>query len=128
MFRLVATNFSIITAAQFSVAAIAFLWVAVAARQLGTTQFGTFLLMTAYVRVVSMTIKAGVGPITFRELARHKDDGLELFEDIVSMRLALGLAGYMGLLATLFLLNEDRELLGLVAIAAITLVLDPFSE
>src|SRR5262245_12525754 len=110
MFGLVARNFSILTAAQFSGAAIALLWAAFAARLLGPTQFGTFLLIGAYVRVVAMTINAGVGPITFRELARHKDDALELFGDIVSLRLALGLAGYLGLMATLFVLNEDREL------------------
>ena len=128
MFRLVATNFSIITAAQFVGAVIAFLWVAFAARQLGPAQFGTFLLVIAYVRIVSMAVSAGVGPITFRELARHKDDPLELFEDIVCMRLVLGLVGYVGLMGVLFLLNEDRELLTLVAIAAMALVIDPFSE
>ena len=128
MFRVIARNFSIVTAAQFIGAGIAFLWVAYAARQLGPPQFGTFLLIVAYVRVVSVTINAGVGPITFRELARRRDDPLSLFEDIISMRLVLGLAGYVGLIATLFALHEDLNLLALVAISAVTLLLDPFSE
>lgn len=128
MFQVIARNFSIVTAAQFIGAGIAFLWVAFAARQLGPAQFGTFLLVVAYVRVVSVTINAGVGPITFRELARRRDDALSLFEDIVCMRLVLGLAGYVGLMATLFLFQQDLDLLALVAISAITLLLDPLSE
>src|SRR4030095_11266278 len=122
MFQVIARNFSIVTAAQFIGAGIAFLWVAFAARQLGPAQFGTFLLVVAYVRVVSVTINAGVGPITFRERARRRDDALSLFEDIVCMRLVLGLAGYVGLLATLFPFRQDLDLLALVAISAITLL------
>lgn len=128
MFRVVARNFSILTAAQIAGAAITFLFIAFAARQLGPTHFGTFILIGAYVRLVSLTINAGVGPIAFRELARHRNNAFELFDDIVSMRLALGIAGYLALMAVLFLLGEDRELLILLAIAAITLVLDPFNE
>lgn len=128
MFRVVAKNFSILTAAQVAVAAIIFLYMAFAARQLGPTHFGTYVLIVAYVRVVSMTINAGFGPIAFRELARHRNNALELFNDIVSMRLALGIASYVILMAVILLLGEDRELLTLLAIAAITLVLDPFHE
>lgn len=131
MFRLVAKNFSILTAGQVAGAAIAIVWVAFAARMLGPTQFGTFVLIGAYVRLVSFTMNSGLGPIAFRELARLRGDpqGLRiLFEDVVSMRLALGVVGYVGLLAALYCLNEDRELLILVAISAITLLLDGINE
>jgi len=128
MFQVVARNFSILTAAQVAEAAIGFLFVAIAARLLGPAQLGTFILIAAYVRLVSLTVNAGVGPIAFRELARDRNNALDLFNDIVSMRLALGVAGYLALMVVLFLLGEDRELMTLVAIAAIMLVLDPFNE
>lgn len=128
MFRLVARNFSIVTVGQVAAALIAIGWVAFAARELGPTQFGTFILVGAYVRLVSLTVNAGLGPIAFRELARNRDNPLALFEDIVSLRLALGLAGYVLLLAALVALNEDRELLMLVAISGVTLLLDGLNE
>ena len=128
MFRVVARNFSILTAAQVAAAAITFLFVAFAARQLGPTHFGTFILIGAYVRFVTLIVQAGVGPIALRELTRHRDNARELFDDIVSMRLALGIAGYLALMAVLLLLGEDREMLILSAIAAITLILEPFNE
>ena len=128
MFQVVARNFSILTAEQIASGAIIFLFIAFTARQLGPAQFGTFVLIGAYVRLVTITISAGVGPIAFRELARHRNDALELFNDILSMRLALGIAGYLGLIAVALLLGEDREILGLLAIAAVTLILDPFND
>jgi O-antigen/teichoic acid export membrane protein len=128
MFRVVARNFSILTVAQVAGAAIIFVYMAVAARHLGPTHFGTYVLIVAYVRVVSMIINAGFGPIAFRELARHRNNAFELFNDIVSMRLALGITSYVVLTAVMFLLGEDRELLILLAIAGITLVIDPFIE
>jgi O-antigen/teichoic acid export membrane protein len=128
MFQVVARNFSILTAAQIAEAGIGFLFVAIAARLLGPERLGTFILIAAYVRLVSLAVNAGVGPIVFRELARDRNNALDLFNDIVSMRLALGIAGYLALMAVLFVLGEDRELMALVAIAAIMLVLDPFNE
>jgi len=128
MFQLVAKNFSILTAAQLADAAIGFLLIAIAARLLGPAQLGTFILIGAYVRLVSFTVNAGVGPIAFRELARQRSGALNLFEDIVSLRLTLGIAGYLALIAVLLLLGEDREFLALVAIAAIPLILDPLTE
>jgi O-antigen/teichoic acid export membrane protein len=128
MFRVIARNFSILSTAQVAGAAIVFVYMAIAARHLGPTRFGTYILIVAYVRVVSMIVSAGVGPIAVRELARHRNDALELFNDIISMRLALGIASYVTLMAVMLLLGEDRELLTLLAIAAITLVLDPFNE
>src|SRR5215471_2099866 len=128
MFQVVARNFSILTAEQIASGGIIFLFIAFTARQLGPAQFGTFVLIGAYVRLVTLTISAGVGPIAFRELARHRNDALELFNDILSLRLALGIAGYLGLIAVALLLGENRELVGLLAIAAVTLILDPFND
>lgn len=128
MFRVVARNFSILTAAQIAGAAIVFVYMAFAARHLGPTRFGTYVLIVAYVRVASMIVSAGFGPIVVRELARHRNDALDLFNDIISMRLALGIASYVMLMAVMLMLGEDREVVALLAIAAITLVLDPFNE
>lgn len=128
MFRVVARNFSILSTAEVAAAAVVFVYMAFAARYLGPTRFGTYILIVAYVRVVSMIINSGFSPIAFRELARYRDNALELFNHIISLRLALGIASYVALMAVMFLLGEDREMLTLLAIAAITLLLDPFNE
>jgi len=128
MFQVVARNFSILTVTQVVGAGITFLYIAFAARRLGPTHFGMYILIVTYVRVASVIVNAGVTPIAFRELASHREDPLELFNDIVSLRLGLGITSYMTLMAVMFLLHEDPVLLSLLAIAATTLALDPFNE
>lgn len=128
MFRSVAKNFSILTGAQLANAAMVFLFFAFVARQFGPDLFGKYILINAYVRLVSLVINAGLAPIAFRELARHRDDAAELFADIVSMRLALAIAGYVVLITVLASLSEDRELLRLMAIAGLPLISDAFAH
>lgn len=128
MFQLIARNFSILTAAQVGGAAITFTYMAFAARLLGPTHFGVYILIVTYVRLASLVVNSGVTPIAFRELASHRDNPLELFNDILSLRLVLGIASYVALMAVMFLVGEDRALLSLLAIAAITLLLDPLNE
>jgi len=128
MFRLVVRNFSILTAAQIAQAVIIFFYVAFAARQLGPMLFGTYILVTTYVRVVSKIINGGIGPISFRELARQRTAPFELLSDIVSMRLMLGVAGYVALMGVLVSLGAEQSVLILSAIAATTLLAEPFNE
>ena len=127
MFRSVARNFSILTAARIAEAAIAFLFLAFVARQFGPELFGQYLLIYAYVRLISLIVNAGVAPIAFRELARNRENMASLFDDIISLRLALGLGGYVVLIAVLMVFSTDREFIILLSLAALTLVLEPFT-
>ncbi len=128
MFRSVARNFSIVTAADVTNAAVMFVFLAFVARFLGPSLFGTYILVGAYVQVVYLIVNAGVGPIAIRELARERDAPTTLFNDILSLRLALCAAGYLGLIVVLLVLEEEPEILVLVALQGIILFVNPFKE
>lgn len=130
MLRKVAVNFSMLGGGQVASGIIGFLFFAFVARQFGPELFGKFILIGSYVRVVSLVVNAGVTPIAIREFALLRDQPAELrllFNDVLSMSLALGVAGYMGLMAVSLLFSHDRALLALMAIAALPLLFDAFT-
>ena len=114
MFKSVAKNFSIITAATIIVAVITFLFITFVARQFGPSLFGKYILITVYVQVTTMIISAGLLPIALRELARDRENAPELFDDILSLRLTRGIAGYLTLVL-IMALSSDKDYLVLVS-------------
>jgi len=128
MLRSVARNFSILTTARVAEALLAFLFIAFIARQFGPELFGKYILINAYVRLVSVLVNAGVAPIAFRELARNRDDAARLFDDIISMRVALGATSYLVLMAVLISFSQDQELLTLMAVAALPLIFNALTD
>jgi O-antigen/teichoic acid export membrane protein len=130
MLRSVAVNFSMLGGGQVASGIMGFLFFAFVARQFGPELFGKYILIGSYVRVVSLIVSAGVTPIAIRELALHRDKPSELavlFDDILSMSLALGVAGYLVLMAVSLLFSQDRALLALMAVAALPLLFDAFT-
>jgi O-antigen/teichoic acid export membrane protein len=125
MFSSVARNFSIMTAATIIVAAISFLFITFVARQFGPLLLGKYILITVYVQVTSVLVNAGIFPIALRELARHRDDASDLFDDILSLRLVLGVVGYLALMLVTWS-SEAPEYLALIGVAGLTLLVEPF--
>ena len=97
MLKSVAKNFSILSLATITEAIITFLFIAFVARQFGSTLFGKYILIGVYVHIVSVLMNAGIAPIALRELARNRDDPSDLFDDLFSLRMVLGIFGYLGL-------------------------------
>ncbi|MBX9606756.1 MAG: oligosaccharide flippase family protein [Gammaproteobacteria bacterium] len=130
MLRKVAVNFSMLGGGQVASGIIGFLFFAFVARHFGPELFGKFILIGSYVRVVSLIVGAGVTPIAIREFALQRDNPTELallFNDVLSMTLALGVAGYLGLMAVSLVFSQDRALLALMAVAALPLLFDAFT-
>ena len=127
MFKSVAKNFSILTLATITQAVIIFLFLAFVARQFGPSLFGKYILIGVYVNIVGVLVNAGIAPIALRELARHKDDPSELFDDIFSIRLVLGVFGYLTLMLVAAWSVESPEYLTLIGIAGLGLVVEPFT-
>ncbi len=127
MFKSVAKNFSILTLATLVEAVIIFLFLAFVARQFGPSLFGKYILIGVYVHIVSVIVNAGLAPIALRELARHRDDSSELFDDIFSLRLVLGAFGYLTLMLVATYSAESPEYMTLIGIAGLTLIFDPFT-
>jgi len=127
MFKSVARSFSILTAATIIEAVITFLFLAFVAREFGPALFGKYILIKVSVHIASVLVNAGVAPIAFRELARHRDNASDLFNDILSLRLVLSLVAYLVLILAVAWSNESPEYLMLIAITGLTLVIEPFT-
>ena len=127
MFKSVARNFSILTLATVVEAVISFLYLAFVARQFGPALFGTYVLISVYVHVVSIIVNAGLEPIAVRELARHRDNATELFNDLFSLRLVLGIFAYLVLILVATLSLEQQDYIAIMGIAGLTLLIEPFT-
>ena len=127
MLKSVAKNFSILTLATIVEAAITFTFLAFVARQFGPSLFGKYILINVYVQVVFVLVNAGIAPIALRELARHRDDSSELFEDIFSLRLVLGVFSYLILMLVVAWSGESLEYMTLIGIAGLMLIIEPFT-
>lgn len=126
MFKSVARNFSIITLATIVEAVATFLYLAFVARQFGPALFGMYVLISVYVQVVSMIVNAGIEPISIRELARNREESAELFDDIFSLRLILGVIAYLVLILVAALTVENPDYKPLIGIAGLFLIIEPF--
>lgn len=127
MLKSVAKNFSILTLATIAEAVITFLFLAFVARQFGPSLFGKYILINVYVYVVSVLLNAGIAPIALRELAIHRDDSSELFDVIFSLRLVLGVFGYLILMLVVAWSGESPEYMTLIGIAGLVLIIEPFT-
>ncbi len=127
MLKSVAKNFSILTLATIAEAVITFLFLAFVARQFGPSLFGKYILIGVYVHVVSVLVNAGIEPIAVRELARHRDNATELFDDLFSLRLVLGVFAYLVLILVAALSVESKEYMAIIGTAGLTLLIEPFT-
>src|SRR3972149_8215958 len=94
MLRSVLRNFTAFGAAFFVDRVITFLYFVYVARVLGPEVFGQYLLIGTYVTFFTITFSAGVMPVAVREIVRQRDNPRPVLEQVVSLRLILGLLAY----------------------------------
>jgi O-antigen/teichoic acid export membrane protein len=104
--------------------AVTFVFLAYAARKLGPEMFGQYILVGAYVMFVRMVFAAGVQPVAIRELVLRREQARAVFEEVLSLRLALSLVAYPVLLALVSVALPGDVYLPLMAIAGSSLVID----
>ena len=126
MFKSVARNFSIITLATIVETVAAFLYIAFSARHFGPALFGMYVLISVYVQIISIIVNAGIEPIAIRELARNREEAADLFDDIFSLRLVLGVIAYLVLILVATLTVESPDYRQLIGIAGLFLIIEPF--
>lgn len=128
MLRSVLRNFTAIGVAHIVDRAVSFLFIVYAARKLGPDVFGQYLLVGTYVMFFSITFMAGVVPVAVREIVRHRDDPGPVFEQVLSLRLVLGILAYVMLMLITGLVLPHATFLPLAAIAGTALVIDAFKD
>ena len=128
MLRSVLRNFTAIGVAHIVDRAVSFLFIVYAARELGPDVFGQYLLVGTYVMFFSITFMAGVVPVAVREIVRHRDDPGPVFEQVLSLRLVLGILAYAMLMLITGLVLPHATFLPLAAIAGTALIIDAFKD
>src|SRR5687768_11568252 len=98
MFRSVLRNFTAYGLAHIADRIIAFVFIIYAARKLGPEVFGQFMLIGTYVMFFGLTFRTGLMPVAVREIVRRRDNPGPVLEQVLSLRLVLGLAAYAALL------------------------------
>ncbi len=119
--RGISRNSAFLLAGQCLGSAISFVYILILARYLGVEDFGVFNLVIGFAMIASIAIEFGLGRLIVRDLAR--DAGLvpSYLSTLLQVRAVLALAGYVALLAVVWLIGYPERTLVLTAIAAVAL-------
>jgi len=128
MIRSILRNFTALGAAHITNRIIEFLFLVYAARVLGSEVFGQYLLIGTYVALFSIAFTAGVMPVAVREIVRQRDNPRPVLEEVLSLRLLLGLLAYAMLILITALVLPAPTFLPLAALAGTALLFDAFKD
>ena len=128
MLQSVLRNFSFFGVAHVVDRCVWFFFTIYAARELGPEAFGQYVLVGTYVAFFSITFTVGVLPVAVREIVRQRDNPGPMLEQILSLRLLLGMLAYAALILISWLMQPTPEFLPLAAIAGSALVIDAFKD
>lgn len=105
-----------------------FFFIAYAARVLGPGDFGLYALIGTITFLFSYFGNLGITPMAIREISKNKHKAHELFNHIISLRLALVIVSYPLLLLAVNLLGYREDVKGLIYIAGLSAILGTFSH
>lgn len=128
MLRSILRNFSAFGAALVVSRVITFLFLVYAARVLGPEAFGQYLLIGTYVMFFSVTFMSAMLPVAVREIVRQRDNPRLVLEQVLSLRLVLGLLAYAMLILVTGLVLPAPTFLPLAALAGTVLVVGAFQS
>lgn len=128
MLRSILRNFGAFGAAFVADRVISFLFMVYAARKLGPDLLGQYLLIGTYVLFFSVTFTAGLLPVAVREIVRQRENPRSILEQVLSLRLVLGMLAYATLMLITGLVLPASTFLPLAALAGTTLIIDAFKD
>ena len=128
MLQSVLRNFSFFGAAHVVDRCVWLFFIIYAARKLGPEVFGQYVLVGTYVAFFSITFTVGFLPVAVREIVRQRDNPGPMLEQILSLRLLLGLSAYAMLMLITWLMLPTPAFLPLAAFAGSSLVIDAFKD
>ncbi|HHC72298.1 MAG TPA: hypothetical protein ENK54_05310 [Thiotrichales bacterium] len=120
--RRLATNTGIATIGRAAELVVIFLFSIYIARSVGPEQFGRFALVGVFVYYFGFLARAGLGPVTVREIARDPDEARRFLSHMISLRLLLGVIAYPLMIGVSHLLGYDGETLSLFYVFGLTLI------
>lgn len=101
------------------------IWIA---RYLGTEGYGKFSFAFAFVSLFAIMIDFGLATLTVREAARDKSKTKKYIDNILIIKLFLGILTFGLIILTVQLLNKTSEVKTLVYLAGIFTVVQSFTQ
>lgn len=101
-----------------------FLWQLALARWLGAEGYGTYGTIGALLAIGAAIPEFGMGMIVIRDVANRPNDANRYLTATLTMQPLLAAAGYVVLMVSAILLGYDTTLRALLALAAVSLLVD----
>jgi O-antigen/teichoic acid export membrane protein len=111
-------NSAFLIVGQLGARMISFAYILVLARYLGVDDFGQYNLVMTFVLVAITAVDFGLTRLIVRDLSREPERIPEYLATLLPLRASLAVAGYLGLLAAVWLAGYSGHTLMLAAIAA----------
>ncbi len=123
----IAKNTAYITVAFILQKIMAFVYIALIARNVGPELVGKYFFALSFTAIFSIFIDAGLSPVLIREVAKYKEKAREYFNNITTLKLSFALITLLAIFIIINLLNYDEFTKNLVYIASIAMLFDSFS-
>lgn len=119
-----ARNATALALSSIAAKGLLFGWQLILARWLGSEGYGIYGTIGAMISVGMSIPEFGMGLIVIRDVAKRPADGGRYLSAALVMQPFLAVLAYLGLLVAAVLLGYDAELRALLALAAISLLID----
>ena len=123
----IARNTSYMTFAFIVQKILAFLYVALIARNIGPEMIGKYFFALSFTTIFSIFIDAGLNPVLIRETAKYKEKANRYINAVLTLKFFLSLATLFLIWIISNLLGFDFHTKSLVCIASIVMLFDSFT-
>lgn len=97
------------------------------ARYLGVEEFGKFSFAFSFALLFAVIIDFGFVPLTTREVARNTSLAKKYIENIIIIKVVLGIAAFGAIILALNFLNKTQEVKILVCLAGLWMIIQSFT-
>ncbi|NCF75128.1 MAG: oligosaccharide flippase family protein [Xanthomonadaceae bacterium] len=123
----IAKNTAYITFAFIFQKILAFVYIALIARNLGPEIIGKYFFALSFTTIFSVFIDAGLTPILIREVAKYKEKARSYFNSIITLKLIFSVLTMIAIAIVINLLGYDNFTKKLVYIASAVMFFDSFT-
>jgi O-antigen/teichoic acid export membrane protein len=120
----IAKNTAYITLAFILQKILAFVYIALIARNIGPELIGKYFFALSFTTVFSIFIDLGLSPILIREVSKYKEKAKKYFNNIITLKLIFIVFTLIAIFITINLMGYDSFTKNLVYIASIVMFLD----
>lgn len=115
-----------LTLAEFVSKGISFFVIILLARHFGPADYGQLAFSLSFVALFAFFVDFGFTTVIVKEISRDKSKASKYIENMLSMKIVLGLATYVLIVLSAYFLKGDSEILRLIYFLAIATILDSF--